>query len=55
MSMLLAGGADVLAISRRIGHSNAATTLRIYGHALKNTDTKAAEIMEAAFRRVRTE
>ena len=54
VSLLLAGGADILQISRRIGHANAATTLRIYAHALKNNDTKAAEIMEAAFRRVRT-
>ena len=55
VSLLIAGGADILQISRRIGHANAATTLRIYAHALKNTDTRAAEIMEAAFRRVGTE
>ena len=52
VSELIAGNVDILTISRRIGHSNAATTLRVYGHAIENTDARAAEIMEAAFAKV---
>ena len=55
VSQLIAAGLDVLTISRRIGHASAAITLDVYGHMFKNTDTRAAEIMEAAFARVRTE
>jgi integrase len=55
VSQLIAAGLDVLTVSRRIGHASAATTLDVYGHMFKNTDTRAAEIMEAAFARVRTE
>jgi len=49
------GGMDVLTISRRIGHASAAITLSVYGHWFNNTDARAAEIMEAAFRGVRSE
>ena len=48
-------GLDVVTVSRRIGHASAAITLDVYAHMLKNTDTRAAEIMEATFARVRTE
>jgi integrase len=43
-------GLDVLTISRRVGH---ASTLRVYGHLFRNTDSRAAEIMEAKFEKVR--
>jgi integrase len=55
VSQLIAAGLDVLTVSRRIGHASAAITLDVYGHMFKNTDARAAEIMEAAFARVRTE
>jgi integrase len=55
VSQLIAGGMDVLTISRRIGHASAAITLAIYGHMFNNTDSKAAEIMEATFQGVRSE
>jgi integrase len=55
VSQLIAAGLDVLTISRRIGHASPAITLSVYGHWFKNTDTRAAEIMEAAFARVRTD
>jgi integrase len=54
-SQLIAAGLDVLTISRRIGHASPAITLEVYGHMFKNTDVRAAEIMEAAFSRMRTE
>jgi integrase len=52
VSQLIAAGMDVLTISRRIGHANAAITLRAYGHLFNNTDSRAAEIMEATFAKV---
>jgi integrase len=55
VSQLIAGGMDVLTISRRIGHASAAITLKIYGHLFSNTDARAAEIMEAAFQAARSE
>lgn len=55
VSQLIAAGLDVLTISRRIGHASPSITLDVYGHMFKNTDTKAAEIIEAAFACMRTE
>jgi integrase len=55
VSQLIAAGLDVVTISRRIGHASPAITLRVYGHLFTNTDARAAEIMEAAFAKVRTE
>jgi integrase len=55
VSALIASGLDVLTISRRIGHASPAITLAVYGHLFSNTDAKAAEIMQAAFGKVRTE
>jgi integrase len=49
-SALIASGIDVPAVSRRIGHANA-TTLRIYAHAFKKTDTEASDAIEAALRK----
>jgi hypothetical protein len=46
---LIAAALDVLTISRRLRHGSPAITLNVYGHILKNTDTKASEIVEAAF------
>jgi integrase len=55
VSQLIAAGLDILTISRRIGHANPAITLRVYGHLFRNTDARAAEIMEATFAKVRTD
>ena len=55
VSQLIAAGMDILTISRRLGHASAAITLRIYGHLFTNTDARAAEIMELAFAKMRTE
>jgi integrase len=46
-STLIAGGMDVLSISRRLGHGSAVITLSTYAHLLK-PDDRAAAIMEAA-------
>jgi integrase len=54
VSQLIAAGLDVLTISRRIGHASPAITLNIYSHMFSNTDTRAAEIMEATFAKVRS-
>jgi integrase len=55
VSQLIAAGLDVLTISRRVGHASPSVTLNVYGHMFKNTDVRAAEIIEAAFSRMRTE
>jgi integrase len=54
VSQLIASGLDVLTISRRIGHASPAITLNVYGHLFSNTDSRAAEIMEATFAKVRS-
>jgi integrase len=53
VSQLIAAGLDVLTISRRIGHASPAITLGVYGHLFRNTDARAAEIIEAAFKKIR--
>jgi integrase len=47
-SALIAAGLDVLTISRRLGHAKPTTTLNTYGHLFKQTDSAAAEAIEAA-------
>jgi len=46
-SIMIAGGLDVLSLSRRLGHGSAAITLGVYGHLFK-PDDRAAAIMEKA-------
>ena len=50
VSALISAGIDILSVSRRIGHSSAALTLRIYGHLLKQKDDLAAAAIDALFR-----
>jgi integrase len=50
VSALIARGVDVLTISRRIGHANAAITLRVYGHMFEQNDGAAVNAIEAALR-----
>jgi integrase len=50
VSALIAANVDVVQISRRIGHSSPAVTLRIYAHLFKSADTAAADAIEAALR-----
>lgn len=51
-SALIAAGIDVVTVSKRLGHSSPAITLKIYAHlfrALEN-DTRSAEAIERMFR-----
>ena len=47
-SMLIAGGADVITVSRRLGHASPTITLGVYGHLFSNTDDRTAAIIETA-------
>jgi integrase len=49
-SALIAAGLDVVAISRRLGHSSPVVTLRIYAHLFKRDDTDAVAAIEAVMR-----
>ena len=42
-SILINNGTDILAVSRRLGHTNASTTLNFYGHILQQADAKSSE------------
>jgi integrase len=42
-STWIAGGADIIKVSKRLGHTNAATTLRQYGHLIEDADDGFAE------------
>lgn len=44
---LLAAGEDIKTVSARLGHANAATTLRIYAHAIPDRDQRAADAFQA--------
>src|SRR5262245_344314 len=48
-SMLIAGGVDVLTVSRRLGHASPTVTLNVYGHLIHGGDDRAAQIVAAAF------
>jgi integrase len=45
-SALIADGIDIVTISRRLGHSSPAITLRVYSHLFADTDTTAADAIE---------
>src|SRR5262249_36096205 len=45
-SMLIASGVDILAVSRRLGHSKASITLDTYGHMYRGADAAAAKAIE---------
>jgi integrase len=49
-SALIAAGLDVVAVSRRLGHSSPVVTLRIYAHLFNNDDSPAVAAIEAAMR-----
>ena len=45
-SLLLAGGTDVLTVSRRLGHAKASVTLDTYGHKVEGGDQAATKTIE---------
>jgi integrase len=49
-SALIAAGLDVLSVSRRLGHADATTTLRVYGHLFKRDESAAVGAIEAVLR-----
>lgn len=48
---LLAAGVDVATVARRLGHSDATTTLRTYAHALAEADLAAAGVMSGLLKK----
>lgn len=48
-TLLLANNTDIETVSKRLGHSKASVTLDVYGHAMKEMDRKASEILESIF------
>lgn len=42
-SILINSGADILSVSRRLGHTKASTTLNFYGHVLQQADAQSSE------------
>jgi integrase len=48
-SILLARGESIKAVSRRLGHSDVAMTLRVYAHLLPDADGTLAETAQRAF------
>ena len=54
-SILINSGADILSVSRRLGHTKASTTLNFYGHVLQQADAQSSEcIADVLLRGVKT-
>jgi integrase len=49
-SLLIAKGVDIVAVSRRLGHANAAITLNCYAHLLTGADAAAAKAIEGVLK-----
>jgi integrase len=47
-SMLVDAGVDIVRISKRLGHKDAAVTLRIYGHLFRKRDDASADAINLA-------
>ena len=45
-TLLIAGGADIATVSKRLGHADKSTTLNIYTHAIQSADAAAADMLE---------
>lgn len=45
-SLAISNGADILSVSKKLGHSQVSTTLNIYSHATEEAERKTAEILE---------
>ena len=54
-SLLINNGTDILAVSRRLGHANAVTTMSIYAHALQKADAQSSECIADVLLRRRLE
>ncbi len=51
-SQLLADGVPITEVSARLGHADANITLGVYSHALESNKSRAAQVWEAARRKV---
>ena len=47
-SQLIAGGVDIVTISKRLGHAKPNVTLAVYAHMFTSDDSKAAAVINAA-------
>lgn len=45
-SILIASGQPVTSVQKRLGHSQASTTMNIYAHALRNADEENVRVLE---------
>jgi integrase len=45
-TLMIAGGEDILTVSKRLGHAQPSTTTNIYAHAIRSADERAAETLE---------
>ncbi len=45
-SILINGGMNIVAVSRRLGHSDVEMTLKVYTHLFKNKDTEIIDFLE---------
>lgn len=50
-SWLIANGCDIKTVSERLGHSDVAVTLKVYGHLMPGRDAAAAQVFEEAAKR----
>ena len=50
-SLLIANGIDPVAAAHRLGHSNAAVTLKIYAHSFAEKDKAASDVLETALQK----
>lgn len=48
-TLQIAAGVPITTVAKRLGHSNAATTGRIYAHAIQSADDNAAEKLDSIF------
>ena len=46
-SLMLASGCDWLALARIMGHSQASTSVQLYGHLLPDAEQRAADALDA--------
>jgi integrase len=47
-SQLIDRGVDIVTISKRLGHASPAITMKVYAHLFQQSDSKAAEAINAA-------
>jgi len=55
VALLIAAGEDPYVISKRLGHASIRTTYDTYGHLFEGRDRQAADRLEEAYRRARTD